>query len=100
MTGQTLARETFKFDVFISYRHADLDNAVAGYLQHALEHYHVPREIRKKCGKENIQRVFRDEEELGVASDLFSEIEQNLKQSEFLVMICSPRILESNWCLR
>ena len=92
--------QQFKFDVFISYRHADLDSAVAGYLQKALEHYRIPREIRKKCGKTNIRRVFRDEEELGVASDLFSEIEENLKQSEFLLVVCSPRIVESKWCLR
>ena len=94
------ATPSFKFDVFISYRHADLDSAVAGYLQKALEHYKIPREIRKKCGKQNISRVFRDEEELGVASDLFNEIEQNLKQSEFLLVICSPRIVQSKWCLR
>lgn len=90
----------FKFDVFISYRHADLDSAVAGYLQKALEHYRIPGEIRKKCGKKNIRKVFRDEEELGVASDLFGEIEENLKQSEFLLVVCSPRILESKWCMR
>ncbi|MCM1027219.1 MAG: toll/interleukin-1 receptor domain-containing protein [Roseburia sp.] len=90
----------YKFDVFISYRHADLDSAVAGYLQKALERYRIPGEIRKKCGKEKINRVFRDEEELGVASDLFGEIEENLKQSEFLLVVCSPRIVESKWCLR
>ena len=93
-------KQEFKFDVFISYRHADLDSAVAGYLQKALEHYRIPREIQKKCGKKNIHRVFRDEEELGVASDLFHQIEQNLVQSEFLLVICSPRILESKWCMR
>lgn len=92
-------KQAFKFDVFISYRHAELDSAVAGYLQKALEHYRIPREIRKKCGKKSC-RVFRDEEELGVASDLFGQIEQNLVQSEFLLVICSPRILESQWCMR
>lgn len=98
--GDGIGRQDFKFDVFISYRHAELDNAVAGYLQKALEHYRIPRDIQKRCGKKSIRRVFRDEEELGAASDLFGEIEQNLKQSEFLVVICSPRILESKWCQR
>lgn len=92
--------QEFKFDVFISYRHSDLDSAVAGYLQKALERYKIPREIQKRHGKKAISRVFRDEEELGAASDLFGEIEQNLKQSEFLVVICSPRLLESKWCMR
>ena len=93
-------QQEFKFDVFISYRHAELDSAVAGYLQRSLEHYHIPGEIQKKCGKKTISRVFRDEEELGAASDLFGQIEQNLIQSEFLLVICSPRILESKWCMR
>ena len=90
----------FYFDAFISYRHADLDSAAAAYLQKALEHYKIPREIQKKCGKKSLRRIFRDEEELGAASDLFGEIEQNLRRSEFLLVICTPRILESKWCLR
>lgn len=60
----------FKYDVFISYKHAEIDSAVAGYLQRALEHYKIPREIRKKAHKKKISRVFRDREELGVGSDL------------------------------
>ena len=60
----------------------------------------LPREIQKKCGKKRLNRVFRDEEELGVASDLFHEIEANLKETEFLLVICSPRIMESKWCRR
>lgn len=90
----------FLFDAFISYRHADLDSAVAGYLQKALEHYKVPREIQKRCGKKSLQRIFRDEEELGASSDLFGEIEQNLQCSEFLIVICTPRLQESKWCMR
>ncbi len=92
--------QEFLFDAFISYRHAELDSAAAGYLQKALEHYRVPREIQKKCGKKGLKRIFRDEEELGAASDLFGEIEQNLKRSEFLLVICTPRLLESKWCMR
>lgn len=92
--------QEFLFDAFISYRHAELDSAVAGYLQKALERYKIPREIQKKCGKRSLRRIFRDEEELGAASDLFGEIEQNLRRSEFLLVICTPRILESKWCLR
>lgn len=90
----------FLFDAFISYRHAALDSAVAGSLQRSLEHYRVPREFQTKCGKQSLKRIFRDEEELGAASDLFGEIEQNLKRSEFLLVICTPRILESKWCMR
>ncbi len=35
-----------------------------------------------------------------MASDLFGEIEENLKQSEFLLVVCSPRIVQSKWCLK
>lgn len=90
----------FKYDVFISYRHAPLDSAVAGYIQKALERYRVPAEIRRKTGKKKITRVFRDQEELGVSSDLYQEIREQLSQSEYLVLILSPRTRESPWVLR
>ncbi len=87
-----------KYNVFISYRHVPLDMAAAEYLHKTLEHYRIPKEIRKKTGIQRINRVFRDENELEISSDLFRAIEENLKESEFLVIIASPHYLESEWC--
>ena len=89
--------KTYKYDVFISYSHGELDNAVAGYLQKALERYRIPKEIRQKTGKQRISRVFRDKEELSVSDDLEHEIKEQIYNSEFLVVICSPNAVASPW---
>ena len=98
--NQPAGNENFRFDVFISYRHSDLDSAAAAYLHKALENYKIPKEIQEKIGKQRINRVFRDEEELGASSDLFTEIENSIKASEYLVVILSPRYKQSKWCLK
>ncbi len=93
-------KQDFRFDVFISYRHSPLDSAAAAYLHKALENYNIPKEIQEKIGKKKISRVFRDEEELGASSDLFTEIENSIKASEYLVVILSPRYKQSKWCIK
>ena len=92
--------ENYKYDIFISYKHEALDKAVAARLQKSLEHYKIPKEIQKKTGKEKIKRVFRDEEELAVSSDLGKEIENQIAQSEYLLVVCSKKTKESQWVLK
>ena len=48
--------------------------------------------------KTRIHRVFRDREELPLVSNLADPITEALEQSEFLIVICSPRLNESMWC--
>ncbi len=86
-----------RYDAFISYRHSDLDMYVAKKLHKGLETFKVPRAVALKSGKKNIKRVFRDQEELPIGSDLSSNIEAALSESEFLIVICSPRTPESYW---
>ena len=100
MLNENQPKQDFRFDVFISYRHSPLDSAAAAYLHKALENYKIPKEIQEKIGKKKINRVFRDEEELGASSDLFTEIENSIKASEYLVVILSPRYKQSKWCLK
>lgn len=86
-----------KYDAFISYRHAELDLRIAKKLHKGLETFKVPRAIVQRSGKKNIRRVFRDQEELPIGSDLGDNIETALAESEFLIVICSPRTPESYW---
>lgn len=86
-----------RFDAFISYRHSDLDMYIAKKVHKGLETFKVPRAVTKKSGKKNIKRVFRDQEELPIGSDLGDNIEGALAESEFLIVICSPRTPESYW---
>lgn len=41
----------YQYDAFISYRHAEVDSAVAKDIQHWLEHFHVPKSIQEASGK-------------------------------------------------
>lgn len=86
-----------KYDAFISYRHSDLDLYIAKKMHKALETFRVPRSVAAASGKKNIRRVFRDQEELPIGSDLGDNIEAALAESEFLIVICSPRTPESYW---
>lgn len=90
----------FKYDAFISYRHAELDKFVAENLHRELEGFRLPKTLAKKRpGQKNrIERVFRDKEELPLTSNLNDPIMAALHDSEYLIVICSPRLKDSMWC--
>lgn len=87
----------YQYEAFISYRHKTEDHKTAVRLQKMLESYKVPGAIRRKSGKRKISRVFRDQEELSVSSDLTEAICEALKQAEFLIVVCSPDTPQSEW---
>lgn len=89
-----------KYDAFISYRHAPLDMEIAKKLHKTLETFHIPASVRKKTGKKKINRVFRDQEELPIGSDLNDNISAALKESGYLIVICSPETPGSYWVLK
>ena len=90
----------YKFDAFISYRHCELDKFVAENLHKILEKYELPKNIKKKLNIKNrtIKRVFRDQEELPLSSNLEDPIVDALNNSKYLIVICSPRLKDSLWC--
>lgn len=88
------------YNAFISYKHAPADIAVAKDIQHQLEHFHVPKAIRKKTGKDKIERIFRDQEELPITADLNNDIAYALEDAEFLIVICSSSTKLSTWVPR
>lgn len=89
--------------LFISYRHAELDKFVAENLHKQLESFHLPINVSRKKAKgtkTRIKRIFRDKDELPIASDLATPIMSALQNSEFLIVICSPRAPQSQWVER
>ena len=88
------------YDAFISYRHLTLDKAVAKKLHTLLETYKIPGSVQKTSGKKKMGKIFRDEEELPLATSLNDNIEEALRNSEWLIVICTPALLESRWCMR
>ncbi len=92
---------------FISYRHRDNDiendRGWASWLHQEIERYEVPAELvgaeigRGDTIPERIYPVFRDEESLPADADLGSSIANALDRSRFLVVLCSPRAVESQY---
>lgn len=104
-----MAKDILKYDAFISYRHSELDSFVAETLHKQLENFKLPRDVARnkifevehsetKPVKTRIQRVFRDKEELPLVTNLADPITEALENSEYLIVICSPRLIESMWC--
>ena len=88
------------YNAFISYRHNERDSRIAGNIQRELERFHIPAAIQKSSGIRRFERIFRDKEELPITIDLGDNIDQALTNSDFLIVICSPELLESRWCMR
>lgn len=95
--------QEIKYDAFISYRHCELDQFVATTLHKELEAFRLPKTIQKQLNakgitKKKIERVFRDRDELPITNNLNDPITNALQNSDFLLVICSPRLKESLWC--
>lgn len=80
-----------KYYVFISYKSEDVEWAM--WLQHELEHYHLPTSYN---GRTDLRPVFRDTDELA-AGNLPEQIQQALDDSANLIVICSPKSAQSTW---
>lgn len=87
----------YYYDAFISYRHKEMDSFAAEKIHKLLEHYHIPKRIQQVSGKKKIERVFRDREELPTSSSLADNIKTALENSEYLIVVCSPDVIESQW---
>ena len=89
-----------KYCAFISYRHYTPDMEIAQRLHTLIEQYTVPVDFRKDPSQKHPGQVFRDQEELPLSADLGKDIETALDNSDWLICVCSPRYLESRWCMR
>jgi WD40 repeat protein len=89
-----------KYWAFLSYSHRDAK--WGDWLHKALETYRVPRrligtESRVGTIPRSLFPIFRDREELPVSADLGSNINEALRESRYLIVICSPKAAQSRW---
>lgn len=84
---------------FISYRHRPLDIWTAKRLHKRIERYVIPKDLRRD-GKKKLGLVFRDQDELPIASNLSENIREALDRSAFLIVICTPDSVQSPWVQR
>lgn len=94
------AAVTFKYNAFISYSHRDEE--WARWLHKALETYRVPnRLVGRTTAAGPIPRrltpIFRDRDELPTATNLSEKVEDGLRSSANLIVICSPQAAASRW---
>ena len=86
------------YNAFISYRHHPEDIKVATQIHRALERFHVPKALRKTAKLP--MHLFRDKDELPITSNLSDDIFDALKNSDYLIVICSTHTKESIWVQR
>jgi tetratricopeptide (TPR) repeat protein len=89
-----------KYWAFISYSHRDVK--VARALQRALETYRLPGRLigtTTAVGTipEYVKPVFRDRDEMEAGADLKATVREALRQSRYLIVICSPDAARSAW---
>ena len=70
-----------KYLAFISYRHKQVDSDAAITFRKGIEGYHLPQ----GSGLPARRRVFRDTDELPTSADLGADIENALKDSEYVI---------------
>ncbi|NKF23634.1 toll/interleukin-1 receptor domain-containing protein [Solimonas marina] len=93
-------QESYRYWAFISYSHHD--RGWARWLHRRLESYRVPRRLvgRTHAAGEVPRRlypIFRDRDELPSSADLGGVVQQALRESRYLIVICSARSARSRW---
>jgi hypothetical protein len=89
-----------KYWVFISC--SQQDKECGEWLHEALQSYRVPQhlvgnESRDGVVPERIFPIFRDCEEVATSFDLGSSVREALRESRYLIVICSPHSAQSDW---
>lgn len=89
-----------RYWAFISYSHED--EAWARWVHRKLETYRVPRRLVGRThhhvrAPRKLYPIFRDEDEMGAQTSLMKHIEEALRQSCALIVICSPAAVNSDY---
>lgn len=91
----------YAYKAFVTYSHDD--STAASWLQRSIESYRVPKRLSTRSAQAStdvpnrIRPVFRDRNELPAGSDLSGQINEALRTSEYLIVICSPAACNSTW---
>lgn len=87
--------DNFRYKAFISYSWAD--RAWSEWFHRALETYRPPKEA---ADGQTLRPIFKDREEDAAHASIGAAIETALGDSEFLIVLCSPRSAASKWVNR
>ncbi len=87
-----------RYRAFVSY--SQKDKAAATRLHKALEAYRLPPGVDAEgidAKTRKLGRFFRDDEEMGAATDLGAALQGAIADAESLIVVCSPRAAQSRW---
>jgi WD40 repeat protein len=89
-----------KYWAFVSYSHRDA--TWGNWVHRALETYRVPRRLVGRESRDGLVPrrlfpLFRDREELPTSANLNDNIHSALRDSRYLIVICSPHAAASRW---
>ena len=93
----------FRYKAFVSYSWADAE--WGKWLLHEIETYRTPAALVGKAGGHGevparLHPLFKDREEEAAGASIGAAVETALANSEFLIVICSPRSAQSQWVNR
>lgn len=86
--------QDFKYQAFISYAHTD--EAAARRIHNALETYPIPKDMDEAL-RRKLTPIFRDVTELTAHHSLSEKIQEAVKSSRYLIVLCSPAAKISHW---
>ena len=89
-----------RYLAFISYSSKDRHEAVR--LHRQLERFRIPRALVGRPGRDvpvprSLFPIFRDRDELPLSADIGTSIEDALRASRYLIVLCSPDAAGSHW---
>ncbi len=88
----------FRYKAFISYSHKN--NRQAVWLMKKLEAFRIPRHLDKsgsgEAKRKKLGKMFRDREELPASTNMDGNIRSALKDSEYLIVVCSTDAARSS----
>ena len=93
--------EPFRYWAFISYSSSDA--RFARWLHKAIENYSIPVKLTNRLtpagrpAPKRFRPLFHDRSELPASSNLGGQIEEALRQSSYLIVVCSPYAARSQW---
>jgi tetratricopeptide (TPR) repeat protein len=99
--GEPRDPDPYRYWAFISYN--SKDKAWAHWLHRSIESYGIPARLVSgstptgEPAPRRLRPVFRDRAELPASADLGAEIEDALRASRYLIVICSPNAARSAW---
>ena len=89
--------EAYKYFAFISFQSADAKQAL--WLQKAIESYRLPTAVQRqdKSLPKRMRPCFCYLNDINLSEELMQELKQRMEQSEYLIVVCSPRSAKSQF---